>query len=87
MKVALEKMMEQLNGESCYLCFCREHPEVEKWTQQVWLDHLEKGSDKKRCQYCLDSNGYLLYVRAFQGHSGGNKVDPSLQDNADIPYN
>ena len=55
MKVTLEKMMEQLNGENCYLCFYREHPKVEKWTKQVWLNHLEKECNKKICQCCLDS--------------------------------
>ena len=27
-----------------------------------------------------------MYVRAFQGHSGGNRVDLALQDTAHIPY-
>ena len=40
--------------------------------------------DKKRCKCCVDSNGYLLHMRAIQGHSGGNRVDPSLQDKVDI---
>ena len=47
----------------------------------------QKGSDKQRFQYCLDSTDFLLYVRALQGHSGRNKVDPSVQDNVEIPYN
>ena len=42
-----------------------------------------KGQEK--FAYCLDSNGYLLDMRAIQGHSGGNRVDPSLQDNVEIP--
>ena len=25
-------------------------------------------------------------MRAIQGHSGGNKVDPSLQDNVEFPF-
>ena len=45
------------------------------WTEQMWIDHLEKGSGKNIFQYCLDSYGYLLYPRAIQGHSGGSKVD------------
>ena len=51
--------------------FHRDHPEVKKWTKQVWLVCLEK---------------YILYKRAIQNHSGGTKVDPSLQDNEKIPY-
>ena len=62
----------------------REHLEV-KWTKQVWLDCLKKGSTKKGLQYCLDSNGYILFMRAIQGKSGGNKVDLSLQDNVGNP--
>ena len=26
-------------------------------------------------------------MRAFQSHSGGNTVDPSLEDNVETPYN
>ena len=50
------------------------------------MDCLEKGGDKKGFQNCVDFNGYILLVRAIQGHSGGNKVHPSLQDNAEITY-
>ena len=66
---------------------CRDHPDAPKWTKQLWIDYLQRGSDKNRFQYCFDSNGYLLYMRAIQGHSGGHKVDPSLQDNIEIPHN
>ena len=66
--------------------FCREDPELKKWTKQAWLNHLERGSNEKRFQYCLEPNGNVLYMRAIQGHSGGNKVDLSLQDNVQIPY-
>ena len=73
--------MEQLYGESCFLCFV-----LNTLTHQRWIDHLKRGSGKKRFQYCLDCNGYSLYMRAIQGHSGGNKVDPPLQENVEIPY-
>ena len=53
----------------------------------AWLNHLEKASNKKKLQYCSDSYGDFLYMRVFQGHSGGNEVDPSLQDNVEILYN
>ena len=43
---------------------------------------------KKRFQYCTDSSGQeILCLRAVQGHSGRNPVDPSLQDNVLIPDN
>ena len=44
------------------------------------------GGNKKIFQYCTDSSGQeILYLRALQGHSGRNLVDPSLQDNVLIP--
>ena len=40
------------------------------------------GDIKKRFQYCMDSSGHeILYLRALQGHSGRNPIDPSLKDN------
>ena len=45
----------------------------------------EEGN-KKRFQYCTDSSGQeILYLRALQGHSGRNPIDPTLQDNVLIP--
>ena len=44
-----------------------------------------EGGNKKRYQYCTDSSGEILYLRALQGHSGRNLIDPSLQDNVLIP--
>ena len=38
-------------------------------------------------QYCLNSHGFIHYMRAIQGHSGGNIVYPSLLDNVKIPCN
>ena len=43
------------------------------------------GGNKKRYQYCTDSSGIVLYLRALQGHSGRNLIDPTLQDNVIIP--
>ena len=42
------------------------------------------GGHKKRFQYCADSSGTILYLRALQGHSGRNLIDPMLQDNVVI---
>ena len=40
------------------------------------------GGNRKRFQYCADLPGQeILYLRALQGHSGRNPIDPSLQDN------
>ena len=44
------------------------------------------GGNKKIFQYCTDASGQeILYLRALQGHSGRNPVDPTLQDNVLIP--
>ena len=43
-------------------------------------------SNKQRFQYCSDTDGKRLYMRAVEGHSGGNKVGLSLQDNVHILY-
>ena len=43
------------------------------------------GGNKKIFQYCTDSSGTILHLRALQGHSGRNLIDPTLQDNVEIP--
>ena len=43
------------------------------------------GGNKKRFQYCTDPSGEILYLRALQGHSGRNLIDPSLQENVLVP--
>ena len=43
------------------------------------------GGNKKTYQYCTDSSGIILYLRALQGHSGRSLIDPTLQDNVIIP--
>ena len=54
----------------------------EKWKNTV----AKGGGNKKRFQYCTDpSRQEILYLRALQGHSGRNLIDPSLQDNVSIP--
>ena len=59
---------------------------------QYWFDDMWKskmaggGGNKKRIRYCTDPSGQeILYLRALQGHSGRNPIDPSLQDNVLIP--
>ena len=39
------------------------------------------GGSKRRYLYCSDDSGRILYLRALQGHSGSNLIDPTLQDN------
>ena len=46
----------------------------------------EGGGNKKRFHSCSDPSGQeILYLRALQGHSGRNLIDPSLQDTVSIP--
>ena len=59
------------------------------WSDDVWKSKMAGGgSNKKRFQYCTDPSGQeILYLRALQGHSGLNPIDPALQDNVLIPNN
>ena len=59
---------------------CRYHSDVPKWTNELWLVHLHRGSSNI-FHYCLNSDGFNLHMRVVQGHSGGNKVDLSQLDN------
>ena len=45
------------------------------------------GGHKQNFQYCTESTGTILYLRALQGHSGRNPIDPPSQDNVFIPDN
>ena len=46
------------------------------------------GGNNKRFQSCTDPSGQeILHLRALQGHSGRNPIDPSLQDSVLIPDN
>ena len=65
---------------------CRDYENAPRWANNEWLDLLHERSGKKRFQYCLNSDGFIHYLRAIQGHSGGNQVDPLLLDSVKIPY-
>ena len=67
-------------------CRVFENENARRWSTTEWLDLLHQGSDKKRFQYCLNSHGLIIYMRAIQGHSGGIKVDLALLDNVEILY-
>ena len=59
------------------------------WSDDVWKSKMAGGrGNNKRFQYCTDPSGQeILYLRTFQGHSGRNPIDPSLQNNVLIPNN
>ena len=56
------------------------------WSDSRWKACLAAGGGaKRRYQYCNDASGRIVYLRALQGHSGRNLIDPSLLDNVVIP--
>ena len=55
---------------------------TQNWSDNRWLACLAAGGGpKRRYQYCSDYLGSIIYLRALQGHSGSNLIDPTLQDN------
>ena len=62
-------------------------PQIPYWSDDRWKACLVAGGGgaKRRYQYCTDDSGLIVYLRALQGHSGRNLIDPSLQDNVIIP--
>ena len=57
------------------------------WSDELWKSRMAGGGgNKKIFQCCTEKWGQkMLYLRALQGHSGRNPIDPSLQDNVLIP--
>ena len=60
-------------------------PQVPYLSDDRWKACLAAGGgSKRRYQYCSDISGTIVYLRALQGHSGRNLINPSLQDNVII---
>ena len=60
-------------------------PQTTYWSDDCWKTCLAAGEGaKRRYQHCTDLSGTIVYLRALQGHSGRNLIDPSLQDNGII---
>ena len=58
------------------------HPQMQNLSDDRWKACLAAGGgSKRRYQCCFDDSGVIVYLRAFQGHSGSNLIDPTLQDN------
>ena len=66
--------------------FDDDYLDAKHWRSQVWLNILERRCSIRRLQYCSNTDGNFLSLRAIQRHSRKNRVDPSLQDNVEIPY-
>ena len=65
--------------------FRNHHSQIQVWSDDRWKACLAaRKSSKRRYQYCSDNLGTILYLRALQGHSGSNLIDPTLQDNVVI---
>ena len=59
--------------------------QVQHWSDERWKSCLAAGGgSKRRYQYCSGNSGTILYLRALQGRSGSNLIDPTLQDNVVI---
>ena len=61
------------------------HSQIHNWSDDRWKACLAAGGgSKRRYQYCSDDSGKILFLRALQGHSGSNLIDPTVQDNVVI---
>ena len=70
----------------CLLSLAQETEHFHNWSDDKWKKTLARGGgNKKRYQCCTDTSGAILYLRALQGHSGRNLIDPSVQHNVIIP--
>ena len=57
------------------------------WSDEVEEHHSQRRRKQEKNQCCVDPSGEILYLRALEGHSGRNHIDPSLQDDVLIPNN
>ena len=56
-----------------------------RWSDEMWKSKMAGGGNEKRFQYCTDPSGQeILYLRALQGRSRRDLIDPSLPDNVFI---
>ena len=70
-------------------CLRYEFENSRHWSDEMWKSRMAGGGGPKKIfQYCTDPSGQeILHLRALQGHSGRNPVDPSQQDNVLISNN
>ena len=63
--------------------FRSEFTSSQHWSIRTWLSYLQKEGPKKRFQCCVVpySAEPSSYLRAIQGHSGREHINPTLQDN------
>ena len=74
--------MEELNFYRIKFYLRGHHSQIHNRSDDRWKACLAAGAgSKRRYQYCSDNLGTIIYLRALQGHSGSNLIDPTLQDN------
>ena len=60
------------------------HSQIQNWSDDRWKSCLATGGgSKRRYQCCSDDSGRILYLRALQGHSGNNLIDPRDKNHKD----
>ena len=76
-EVRLERFLQSWNNPTQFeiprnpVCYSKD-----VFQGQLWQQHICEGSNKMRFQYCMKSQNSLLYIRAIQGHTGGNLKAP-----------
>ena len=58
---------------------------VRIFSDSQWLGYIHRGSNKPRFPYYVNSDSNHLYVRAIQGHSGGDLIAPELLNYVAVP--
>ena len=82
-----EKMMERLNSVELNIIFRNISSIVIIGLTTSGRKAWQEEEEIRKNQYFTDSSGTTLYLRALQGHSGRNLIDPTLQDNVLIQNN
>ena len=59
--------------------------DAEEFKYSESIDHIHKGSNKVRFEYCETSQGSLAYIRAIQRHSGGEAISPEMMGHVLLP--
>ena len=84
------QQVQREDDEAVHFWRIKEHlqsqfPQILHWSDDRWKACLAAGGGaKRRFQYCTDDMGIIVYLRALQGHSGRNLIDPSFKDNVII---
>ena len=56
------------------------------FSETDWINHVWNGSRKTLFEYCKNSCNDLLYVRAFQRHTGGDTIALELMGHVAIHF-